>query len=185
MKYLDTAFGQLAAAWKLYHYALEGKIDLETLDVPLTFEDKGMVLVLPDKIFDTPDDLILFFQNNLSVHFGAAVITLDRAREEAGITLPADIVTEDDQFIGVTYQIRNAFAHDISEPRWHITRERYRRPYTFDGTTIDLSNRHGTAFEYEHIGGPDVLFRMKDYAMNRLFDPNRLIKPALPHAPST
>ncbi len=185
MKYLNTAFGQLAAAWKLYHYALEGKIDLETLDIPLTFKDNGMVLVLPDKIFDTPDDLILFFENNLSVQFGAAVITLDRAREEAGIPLPANIESEADQFIAATYQIRNAFAHDISEPRWHITKVPYRRAYAFGGMAIDLTARHGTAFEYEHIGGPDVLFRMKDYAMGRLFDPYFVIKPVRPHASST
>ena len=38
MKYLETAFGQLAFAWKLYNYGLDGKIDLAALDIPLRFE---------------------------------------------------------------------------------------------------------------------------------------------------
>ena len=35
MNYLPTAFAQLAFAWKLYNYGLEGKIDREALDIPL------------------------------------------------------------------------------------------------------------------------------------------------------
>ncbi len=181
MKYLSTAFGQLAAAWKLYNYALEGRIDLDALDIPLTFKEGTMLLVLPDKIFDTNDDLILFFENNLSIHFGAAAITLNRAREEAGIPLPNEIVSEDEQFISVVYQIRNAFAHDISEPRWHMN-ERYRRRFEFGRMLIDLTELNQEHFRYEQIGGPDILFRMKDYAEARLFSPMIPTRPATVHA---
>ena len=117
MQYLPTAFAQLEFAWKLYNYALEGKIDLDDLDKPLAFQDGQMVLVLPDRIFGSPEDLIIALENNLSVAFGAAAITLNRSREEVGLLLPNPIENEIDQFVSLTYQIRNAFAHDISEPR--------------------------------------------------------------------
>ena len=57
MKYIDTAFKQLAFAWKLYNYALEGKIDVDELDKPLTFQEGHAVLVLPDKVFSSPNEL--------------------------------------------------------------------------------------------------------------------------------
>lgn len=164
MKYLNTAFQQLEFAWKLYNYALEGKISLNELDKPLTFQEGGSVLVLQDKIFNSPDDLILAFENNLTIAFGAAAITLNRCREEAGIELADPIITEIDQFAAVSYQIRNAFAHDIAEPRWEITKARYKRQYEFGGIRVDLTNVDSKEFEYKDISGPEVLVMMKRYA---------------------
>ncbi|MCE8472299.1 hypothetical protein LZ189_25230, partial [Rhodovulum sulfidophilum] len=158
MNYLPTAFAQLFFAWKLYNCALDGKISREELDIDLTFqsEDERTVFVLPRKIFDNDDDFILAFENNLTIAFGAAAITLDRSRYEAGHDLPNPIATEEDQCISLIYQIRCAFAHDISEPRWKI-KNRYRRVYNFGGMTFDLSELDGQIFKYDHIGGPDQL----------------------------
>jgi hypothetical protein len=163
MRYIDTAFKQLAFAWKLYDYALDGKIDVHDLDKPLTFQEGGMVFVLPDKVFSTPDELIVALENNLVIAFGAAAITLNRCREEARVKLADPIVTEVDQFAGVVYQIRNAFAHDIAEPRWNITNPRFARMYDIGGVRIDLSAVGTKRFEYQDLGGPDVLFWLKQY----------------------
>ncbi len=164
MEFLDSAFAQLAFAWKLLAYIEDGKLDLNELDQPMTWEEGTMVLVLPDRIFDSYDDLILACQNGTSVAFGAAAIALNRAREDAGFRLPDPIVSEHDQFISLTYQIRNAFSHDIAEPRWNMQNVRYRRAYEFGGISVDLSNiSDGQTFRYENIGGPDRLFAMKGY----------------------
>ena len=127
MQYLPTAFKQLEFAWKLYNYALEDKIDFNEIDRPLAFQEGNMVLVLPDRIFGSTDEMKIAFQNNLGVAFGAAAITLNRSREEVGIPLPNPIESEVDQFVSLAYQIRNAFAHDISEPRWAINQPRFAR----------------------------------------------------------
>jgi hypothetical protein len=164
MEYLDTAFAQLAFAWKLFVYAQDRKIDLDELDKPLTFKEGRMIFVLPDKIFDSYDDLVLACQNNLGVAFGAAAIALNRSREESGIKLPNPIETEREQFVSLAYQIRNAFAHDIAEPRWNMNQERYFRIYEFGGIRVDLNGiEDQKPFRYEDIGGPDALFAMKDY----------------------
>ena len=163
MRYIDTAFKQLAFAWKLYDYALEGKIKVDELDKPLTFHEGRMVFVLPDKVLDSADDLVHALANNLGITFGAAAITLNRCREEAGIKLVYPPELEIDQFAGLVYQIRNAFAHDISEPRWNITDPRLARAYEFGGIRVDLSQVGTKHFEYGDIGGPDALFWMKDF----------------------
>lgn len=167
MNYLDTAFSQLAFAWKLHNYALEGRIDLEALDRPITYIDgQSTIFVLPDRVLNSPDDLILAFENNLVIAFGAAAITLNRCREEANIRLAHEIETETDQFASLVYQIRNAFAHDIAEPRWNITNPRYARQYEFGGMRFDLSDVGNSNFSYDHIGGPERLFHIKEYAQN-------------------
>lgn len=163
MKYIDTAFKQLAFAWKLYNYALEGRINVDELDKSLTFTEDRSILVLPDKVLDSPDDLILALENNLTITFGAAAITLNRCREEAEVELSDPIVTEIDQFTSVVYQIRNAFAHDIAEPRWNITNARFARKYIFGGIKVDLSAVSTKIFEYNDIGGIEALFWMKEY----------------------
>ena len=163
MKYLPTAFAQLQFAWKLYNYALDGNIDLDKLDTPVVFQEDGMALVLPDRILNSNDDMIIALENMLGVAFGAAVITLNRSREEAGIAFPRAIVSEIDQFVALTYQIRNAFAHDISEPRWEIRNPIFLRQYNFGPVSVDLTSLNGQRFDYRHIGGPEVLFWMKEY----------------------
>lgn len=163
MNYLDTAFAQLEFSIKLMHFAEEGSIDLEHLDVPLTIEDGRSVLVLQDKIFKDPNDFINACQNNVSICFGAAAITLNRCREERGIPLPDPIVNETEQCVALVYQIRNAFAHDISEPRWKI-KPRYAREYQIGGVRANLQLLNGVPFAYDHIGGPDALFFLRNYA---------------------
>ncbi|HEJ2443757.1 TPA: hypothetical protein SLZ45_005323 [Burkholderia multivorans] len=177
MNYLDSAFAQLAFAAKLYDYAEQGRLDLAELDQPLAFEDGRSVWVLPDQIFQSYGDLRLASANQLSVAFGAAAITLNRCREEyeqqSGKSLRAtngDAPTsEDEHFAELVYQIRNAFAHDISEPRWEIRGNARRRPYLVDrvGNTarilVDLTDLHGHSFEYAHIGGIDTLHRLREF----------------------
>lgn len=169
MKYLPTAFAQLQFAWKLYNYALEGRLDIASLDIPVTFQDEGMMLVLPGRIFESNDDLILACENMLGVAFGAAAITLNRSREEAKIPFPKVIKTDVDQFVVLAYQIRNAFAHDISEPKWEIRNPDFLGKYEFGPVSVDLTGLHGKAFSYKDIGGPEVLFWMKDYAEEKLW----------------
>lgn len=168
MKYLNTAFQQLEFAWKLYNYALEGRINVEELDKPITFQEGRSVVVLQDKLFHTADDLTLAFENNLTIAFGAAAITLNRCREEAGIRLADPIATEIDQFAALAYQIRNCFAHDIAEPIWNITYPRYARQYKFGSIHVDLTNVGSQPFEYEDIGGLEVFLFMKRYAEQHL-----------------
>jgi hypothetical protein len=161
LKYLPTAFGQLAFAWKLYNYGLEGRIDPDELDADVTWQDGDVVFVVP-KAFETAADLEIALKNNLTIAFGAAAITLNRAREEIGVDVPDPIVSEADQCVALIYQIRNAFAHDIAEPRWQVY-HRYRRSYNFGGMHFDLSDRDGQPFEYEHLGGPDRFYAIKDF----------------------
>jgi hypothetical protein len=163
MEHLPTAFAQLQFAWKLYNYALDGNIDLDKLDTPVVFQEDSMVFILPDRIFHSNDDMIIALENMLGVAFGAAAITLNRSREEAGVPFPKVIVSEVEQFVVLVYQIRNAFAHDISEPRWEIRNPTFLREYEFGPVHVDLTNLNGQRFDYRHIGGPEVLFWMKEY----------------------
>ncbi len=163
MSYIPTAFAHLAFVWKLYHYGCEGGIDRSKLDIPLTFQDHNprMLWVLPDKVFDTDGDLILALENNLTIAFGAAVIVLD---SECG-RRPNDIETGADQCRHLIYQIRNAFAHNMAEPKWEIRNEKFRRVYKFGSICANLENVNGKRFEYNDIGGPDALERIKDFAI--------------------
>ena len=161
MKYLPTAFGQLAFAWKLYNYGLKGKINAEELDADVTWRDEGNFFVVP-RALGSADDLIIALENNLVIAFGAAAITLNRVREEMDIPLPDPIETDAEQCIALIYQVRNAFAHDIAEPVWRVN-GRYRRELQFGKVRVNLSQLDGEPFRYEHLGGIDVFYRIKDY----------------------
>ena len=171
MKYLPSAFANVEFAWKLLAYGESGEIDLNKLDICIVFQDDTgrPFFTPPARIFSDPNDLIIALQNNLTIAFGAAAITLYRSIEEAGHTMPqGQIESEEEQCIALVYQVRNAFAHDIAEPRWEIRNPVFKREYVIGEETFDLRELHGHAFRYEDFG-VESLFYLKDYAEQRLF----------------
>lgn len=165
--YINEAFAQLDFALRLYHHVDVGKIDPEEFNAPLTYKDPGMVFVCSEAYFDTMENLRVAVWNNVGISFGAAAITLNRVREEKEHKLPNPIATEADQLISLVYQIRNAFAHDISEPTWKIN-ERYRREYVIGEIKAELSDLDGCRFEFSHVGGPGVLKELYEYGRQKL-----------------
>ncbi len=168
MKYLDTAFVHLSFAIKLMQAAEGGLIDLESIDTPLTIHEGRSVLVLPGRVLHDENELVNACQNLVTITYGAAAITLNRCREEASVPLPDPIVSECEQWVGLVYQIRNAFAHDIAEPRWQIN-PRYRREYTIGHVQADLRKLDGEIFEYAQIGGVDALYILRAYGEEHAF----------------
>lgn len=168
MNYLDTAFAQLELSIKLMHAVEQGKLNRDEIDFPLSVANGNGLLVLSDQTIFTDDDFINAFQNNVSISFGAAAITLNRCREEKRLGLPNPIDTEIDQWVALVYQIRNAFAHDIAEPKWEI-HPRYARNYQIGVVTADLSQLNGCHFGYGQIGGPEALFLLRDYGRRNIF----------------
>lgn len=172
MRYLPTAFANVDFAWKLLVYGEAGEIDLEKLDIEIVFQDDDgrPFYVPPARIFPDQDDLIRALHNNLTIAFGAAAITLYRSIEEAGHAVPrGEIVSEEEQCIALVYQVRNAFAHDIAEPRWEIRNPVFEREYTIAEKTFDLRGMNGQDFRYEDFGVEDLFF-LKAYAEQHLFE---------------
>lgn len=171
MQYLPTAFANVEFAWKLLAYGESGKIELEKLDIDIIFQDDDgrPFFVPPARIFSDENDLIIALQNNLTIAFGAAAITLNRSIEEAGYRVPrGEFETEEEQCIALVYQVRNAFAHDISQPRWEMRNPVFVREYTVGGKIFDLRKLNEKPFRYEDFG-VESLFYLKDYATQHLF----------------
>ncbi|SDR20313.1 hypothetical protein [Pseudovibrio sp. Tun.PSC04-5.I4] len=170
MKFLPTAFANVEFAWKLLAYGEAGEIDLKKLDCDIIFNDDNgrPFFVPPVQIFNDPNDLIHALHNNLTIAFGAAAITLHRSVEEAGHSIPKKaFASENEQCIALIYQVRNAFAHDIAEPKWEMRNPVFIREYTIERKTFDLRELHGRRFSYEDFG-PESLFFLKTYAERNL-----------------
>lgn len=166
MKYLPTAFANLEFAWKLLVYGEAGEIDLEKLDKDIVFQDDNgrPFFVPPARIFSDPDDLIVALHNNLTIAFGAAAITLHRSIEEAGNRVPrGEFESDEDQCIALVYQVRNAFAHDIAEPKWEMRNPVFEREYIIADKVFDLRELNGKNFQYEDFD-IEALFFLKSYA---------------------
>lgn len=170
MQYLPTAFANVEFASKLLTYGESGNISLEKLDIEFVFQDdKGRPFFAPPaRIFSDPYDLIIALENNLTIAFGAAAITLHRSIEEAGHRVPRrEFESEEDQCIALVYQVRNAFAHDIAEPRWEMRNPVFEREYTIAERVFDLRGLNGQKFRYEDFS-IESLFFLKEYAKQSL-----------------
>lgn len=158
MKFIMTAFTNLDLALKLLAVAEDGQLTRASIKdgESITWQSGKSLVVLPDHSFHSDDDFILALQNNVTIAFGAAAITLNVCREEMGIPVPGSIQSEHEHLVALIYQIRNCFAHDIAEPKWFM-KPRYELVYDLGYKQIDLRNVNGKPFEYDDIGGLDTL----------------------------
>ena len=161
---LESAFLQLSFAIKMWHFVRSNGLQRESFDIALTaLDDNGVQYVMHEGEFHTDADLILAAENNISICFGAAAITLwETIREHTGLESKQLIPTasERERIAGLAFAIRCCFAHGASAPSWELT-EKYRLRYEFPGFVVDLTSKQGLPFEYSHLGGPDGLRQLR------------------------
>jgi len=163
--HIDTAFLQLSFAIKLWHFLDVHPIEKGNFDIDLTLEDPGSRVNLKHNEFDTYQDLQIAAENNISICFGSAAITLWEAiREHSGLSNhnlnPNGSRREN--LAALSYMIRCCFAHGTAQPTWSILNAKYRTTYRVGNKTIDLSPiAAGQIFDYASIGGYETLWHLK------------------------
>jgi hypothetical protein len=157
---LETAFLQLSFAMKIWHFVRSGGLQRESFDIALTaVDDAGVPYVTLEGEFQSDDDLILASENNVSICFAAAAITLWEAiREHSGLECKtlSPSAYERDSIAGLAFAIRCCFAHGTAAPRWKLT-PKYRLRFELPGLSVDLTSADGQPFDYSYLGGPDGL----------------------------
>lgn len=166
---LETAFMQLSFAIKLWHYLDSHPFDKDAFDIPLTIEDQSNRVCLPHNEFSTLEEIQVAAENNISICFGAAAITLWEAiSEKNGITSttinPSNTTKE--MLAGLIYMIRCCFAHGTVVPRWKIG-NKYKIIYKVGNKRVDLQNVDGKPFDYEVIGGYEALWLLRAEATSK------------------
>ena len=127
--HIETAFLQLSFAIKLWHFLDKHPIDKESFDIDLTIEDSGNRICLSHNEFCTYKDIQLAAENNISICFGVAAITLWEAiREHSGLTSgklnPKN--SENENLAAFSYMLRCCFAHGTARPAWSIKDNKYK-----------------------------------------------------------
>lgn len=98
----------------------------------------------------------------IKARFATAAITLNKYRQELGIEPSERLENERDKCAALIRYIRNAFAHDVSEPVWDIRNPVWQVVYDFDDFVVSLVDKHDLPFTFEHIGGSETLFALKE-----------------------
>ena len=97
---------------------------------------------------------------------------MHRSIEEAGHKVPSGpFDSENEQCIALVYQLRNAFAHDIAEPKWEMRNPVFEKEYVIADKTFDLRGLSGQKFRYEDFSVQSLFF-LKAYAERNLFGAN-------------
>jgi len=169
-RFLDTAFLQLSFAIKLWNFIGLYGIDKSKFDRDLTIIESGERIQFPENEFNTDTDILIASENNITVCFGAAVITLWEAIKDKGrfspSRLPSLLSTLEQKTAGLIYMIRCCFAHSAAVPSWHIKSDKYKILYTVGTKSIDLRTVNDTKFEYETVKGYNTLLELRDFSLN-------------------
>ncbi|MGH9425078.1 MAG: hypothetical protein ACRD2L_02050, partial [Terriglobia bacterium] len=148
---------------KLWNYLGSHPFDKDAFDIPLTIEDQSNWVCLPHNEFSTFEQIRVAAENNISICFGAAAITLWEAISEknsyANATINPSNTTEE-MLAGLSYMIRCCFAHGTVVPKWKIS-DKYKIIYKVSNKTVDLRAVDGKPFDYEAIGGYETLWLLK------------------------
>ena len=163
--HINTAFLQLSFAIKLWNFLDEHPIDKEKFDIDLTIQDPGNCVCLSGGEFHTYQDLQIASENNISIAFGAAAITLWEAIRERGSVSTKQLDpkgSQKDSLATLSYMLRCCFAHGTAAPVWSIRDKKYRMQYHVGNKTIDLSAiKDRQVFDYQSIGGYETLWLLK------------------------
>lgn len=160
---VELSFRLLEFAIRTMCYAELKKIDLDEFggDLQLNLEEES--ISYPGGKFDTAEDIILTSQMSVGVAFASTAICLnclaDKFRcESIHIATLKSLISA----------VRNAFSHGVSSPEWYI------KPHKVEvldlcflrGPQVDLGALNGLPFEYSHIGGLALWYRIKDFLVN-------------------
>lgn len=167
---LETAFLQLSFALKLWHYISEYTLPWDDFDIDLRIEQGDSIVCLLGDEFNDRDQIVLAAENNISICFGAASLTLWEAiREHKGFS-PAKLDptnSDEERLATLSYMIRCCFAHGTVLPKWNIRKAKYRTTYQVGNRTIDLRSLNGKPFEYSSIGGFETIWLIRAAAKAR------------------
>ncbi|MGQ3684234.1 MAG: hypothetical protein ACUBOA_04350 [Candidatus Loosdrechtia sp.] len=163
-KHIETAFLQLSFAIKLWHFLDVHPIAKDEFDIDLIIQDPHNYVSLSGGEFHSYDDLRLASENNISIVFGAAAITLWEAIREHSAISTKDLNpmrSRTENLAALSYMLRCCFAHGTAAPVWSIRNKKYETQYRVGNKTIDLSGKDGQVFTYESIGGYETLWMLK------------------------
>lgn len=141
----------------------------ESFDIALTAVDAaGVPYVMLEREFQSNDDVILASENNISICFAAAAITLWEAiREHSGVEsrVLSPLASERDKIAGLAFAVRCCFAHGTAAPRWYLA-PKYRQRYELPGLCVDLTAAADQPFDYSYMGGPGGLRVLRRLAVS-------------------
>ena len=167
---LDDVFISLEMAIK-FNTAVESGVILKEFvdnDIPLTVKDNQNNLFINANTLHTNDDFILWSQNLIMLAFGNASVTLWEAIRMKGVYNASKLgklnklVSEDEKLVGIAYMLRCCFAHGMTRPIWKIKHQRYKAKMEKWGKVIDLAALDEISFMYDHIGGYETIWFMKN-----------------------
>ena len=162
----DYLVEDIELSFKLFEFAIRAmcyseldNIDPEVFGRELQLNLDEENVSFSDDIFKNNEEIIRASQMNVGAAFAATAISLDRLMEGKQ-DLPSNI----EAACKVISAVRNAFSHGIASPSWFI------KPHKAEnidlgfvsGPMVDLGALDGNAFEYCHIGGLAVWYRLKD-----------------------
>jgi hypothetical protein len=166
--HLETAFLQLSFSLKLWHFLHEHPFNKDDFDIDLTTGVAEDWAILSSNEFKSYDDIILAAENNISITWGIAALTLWEAIRECNHLEAKDLrplSSRKHSIASLVYMIRCCFAHGSARPTWCI-KPKFRLQYKVGNKSIDLSNvENGKPFDWQDVGGRETLWHIKGEAL--------------------
>lgn len=115
----------------------------------------------------------------------SATFLLAVAIKDAIAAVVPDPKTSSDSNVRAAYQVarlvRNAFAHAPFDPRWSIDRDCRDGVFAVPNVvTLDTTGLHGTAFDWQHYGGPLALYRLSQFVRTEILGDRRAPRKLVP-----
>jgi hypothetical protein len=168
---IECAFRVLEFAIRTMCYFEVGKVDIASFgsDIGILLEQENAGF--SDDYFLSMDNAVIVSHMNVGAAFGTTAIALAKLFEKARARRDFSSDEATYSLWCLVYAIRNAFAHEIGNPRW-VVKEKYRRKLRIalgnGEIEVDLAKLNGQNFDYDHIGGFANWQKIKDESFKLL-----------------
>ena len=169
VKDIEIAFLQLEFAIKLLSYCESENIEPQKFDTDHVVAHEN--LYLPTGKFSHLEDIKRAAGISVLVALGASAIVLYEALDSAGFNVNPESDDEQEKLCALAYMVRCAYAHGMSEPKWHargrnICIHKVNLPSGI--LELDLNALNGEVLEYGHLGQLETWFEIRDVSIQMI-----------------
>jgi hypothetical protein len=170
---MQEAYNIWVYSLMMWHYTKNGKIDYSNFPSSFAIQDESGLVTFP---VDIPSTKMEKLASNAAKAMTGVIFTafdsaMDKAFNKSDKNNPAGTTGLLAARV-IVFQIRNAFAHEPTNPKWRIYKAKHRKSFEISeiDLTINLEELNGQDFNHSQVKGFVGLTRLLDYCLRNVKD---------------
>jgi len=172
---MQEAYNFWVYHWWIFHHAKHGNIDYSKMSRKFNLQDERRIVTFEIKEAYSPIETEQFAKNTVIAMTGAVFTILNSAMDTIFDPKEKNEAVQTTGLIAariIVFQIRNAYAHNPINPKWHITNSCHLKMFGIPeiNITVDFKKLNEKDLKFSHINGVTGLTELLKYCLASVKD---------------